>query len=182
MKRAFSPLVGIIMSLVLLAITITGCTGFEPIPEEIALVPEPSPPPIAKPSPGPVPPATSGGACEGYTLYRISEPGNNALLIDMDGEIVHEWRIAGSPVKILPGGSLLGIKRIREDKVTSTSQRANFGGRNVPDAVECIQIGWDGQEEWSFRNWDDGGTGIMMSRQHHDYQREGNPVGYYAPG
>jgi hypothetical protein len=22
----------------------------------------------------------------------------------------------------------------------------------------------------------------MMSRQHHDYQREGNPVGYYAPG
>ena len=21
-----------------------------------------------------------------------------------------------------------------------------------------------------------------MARQHHDYQREGNPVGYYAPG
>ena len=21
-----------------------------------------------------------------------------------------------------------------------------------------------------------------MARQHHDYQREGNPVGYYVPG
>ena len=29
---------------------------------------------------------------------------------------------------------------------------------------------------------DDDGTGTMMARLHHDLQREGNPVGYYAPG
>ncbi len=28
----------------------------------------------------------------------------------------------------------------------------------------------------------DGNQEYWMARQHHDYQREGNPVGYYVPG
>jgi len=116
----------------------------------------------------------------------------------MNGEMVHEWSIAGQPVKMLPGGSLLGSKRSRQGKDPLVEPPAGeplpgggpSGGpsREAPphrpwhDAIELVQEGWDGQEEWSFTNWDDDGTGIMMSRQHHDYERESNPVGYYAPG
>jgi hypothetical protein len=50
------------------------------------------------------------------------------------------------------------------------------------DNIDLVQLSWDGKEEWTFRNWDDDRTGVMMSRQHHDYELEGNPVGYYAPG
>jgi len=87
---------------------------------------------------------------------------------------------------MLPGGSLLGRKHSRvggeipPEEVPPTGEPPRRrGGR---DGIESVQEGWDGQEEWSFNNWDDAGTGIMMSRQHHDHQREGNPVGYYAPG
>jgi len=110
----------------------------------------------------------------------------------MNGEVVHQWKSGGQPVKVLPGGSLLGRKSNRrsknnpltadppppEDSSTGAPQRR--GGWQ--DAIEFIQESWDGQEEWSFANWDDDRTGVMMSRQHHDFQREGNPVGYYAPG
>ncbi len=134
------------------------------------LTPEPSEETLVTPS-VPVtaptePPSPAGNnSCEGYTLFSS---GQRTVLVDMNGELVHEWPIDGSPVKMLPGGSLLGRKSIRNDETTSPNQRSNFGGKGVPDAVELIQIGWDGQEEWSFSNWDDDGTGIMMSRQHHD--------------
>lgn len=111
----------------------------------------------------------------GYTLF--SAPGPNAsskqraALVDMEGKVVHQWSIVGMPVVMLPGGSLLGALRQREGS-----------GAFFQDAIEVFQEGWNGQQEWSFSNWDDGGTGIMMSRQHHEIHREGNPVGYYAPG
>jgi len=112
----------------------------------------------------------------------------------MDGQTVHTWACGGQPVKMLPGGSLLGSKRERlsksnplvaepsrpENAPLSDSPRRRRGGWH--DAIEFIQESWDGKEEWSFCNWDDDRTGVMMSRQHHDFQREGNPVGYYAPG
>ncbi|MCK4953327.1 aryl-sulfate sulfotransferase [Candidatus Bathyarchaeota archaeon] len=120
------------------------------------------------------------GCCEGYTLYSVPSPDalphQRATLVDMNGEIVHEWSITGFPAKMFPGGSLLGSKRMREVK------EPHSGGMGYQDTIEFVQEGWDGKEEWSFANWDDDGTGLMMSRQHHDYQREGNPVGYYAPG
>jgi hypothetical protein len=50
------------------------------------------------------------------------------------------------------------------------------------DNIEFIKVGWDDQELWSYSDWDDDRSGVMMSRQHHDYELEGNPVGYYAPG
>jgi hypothetical protein len=111
----------------------------------------------------------------------------------MDGEVVHRWSTIGQPVKMLPGGSLLGYKRNRLSKnnplladpmPSQESSSSKKPKRRAPwqDAVEFVQEGWDGREEWSFANWDDDNTGIMMSRQHHDFQREGNPVGYYAPG
>lgn len=110
--------------------------------------------------------------CAGYTLYSTpsprASPDQHATLIDMDGNIIHEWSITGFPAKMLPGGSLLGSKTVRD----AIHQ----------DTIDFVQESWSGQIEWSFNSWDDDNTGIMMSRQHHDYQREGNPVGYFSPG
>ena len=113
--------------------------------------------------------------CQGYTLYTPDPldalPGQHAILVDMNQAVVHEWSVLGQAT-MLPGGSILGSKRGEGDEET----RPRGGAGNF------IQEGWDGREEWGFSNWDDDGTGTMMSRQHHDFQREGNPVGYYAPG
>jgi hypothetical protein len=47
-------------------------------------------------------------------------------------------------------------------------------------------VDWDGKVVWKFDQYqyinDPGDKPRWMARQHHDYQREGNPVGYYAPG
>jgi len=131
--------------------------------------------------------------CEGYTLFSYAGPGGNPTLIDMDGKVIHTWSIPGQWVKMLPGGSIMGSKRVRERKDTDAPTIPSPGGPppgGAPpdgpppsfDSIEFVQEGWDGEQEWSFSNWDDDGTGVMMSRQHHDSQREGNPVGYYAPG
>jgi len=130
--------------------------------------------------------------CEGYTILSPLGPNLHASLVDMNGEIVHEWDFRGDPARVLPGGSLLGYKRTRTGKdplappaEPPPGEAASTRARPAPpwfDNIEFVQVSWDGQEEWSFSNWDDDRTGVMMSRQHHDYEREGNPVGYYAPG
>ena len=129
--------------------------------------------------------------CKGYTLLSPVGPGTHGIMIDMNEEIVKEWAVVDL-CKMLPCGSILGSKRLRTAKDPLAPPPEPPAGGPPPggapphhpwfDAIEFIQVGWDGQEEWSFCNWDDDGTGVMMSRQHHDYQREGNPVGYYAPG
>ena len=46
-----------------------------------------------------------------------------------------------------------------------------------------VQVNWAGEIVWSFSDWDDhDGSGVKRARYHHDLLREGNPVGYYAPG
>lgn len=54
------------------------------------------------------------------------------------------------------------------------------------DLIALIQWDWDGNEIWRFDRLEqmekkEGGV-IWAARQHHDWQREGNPVGYYTPG
>lgn len=125
--------------------------------------------------------------CRGYTVYCYAGPTNRCYLLDMAGSVVHEWDCDGQPVKVLPGGSLIGRKRSRLGKDPQTKDNlpeSEPGTQRPPwqDAIEMIQLDWDGREEWSFADWDDDQSGTNMSRQHHDFQREGNPVGYYAPG
>ena len=111
-----------------------------------------------------------GDPCAGYTL--IGSPENDAgaefkaLLIDMEGNEVHRWSITGFPPKMLPGGSLIGCTG-----VFPTSY----------DCVEMQQVSWDGELEWSFSDWTAMGT-ATAARHHHDFERDGNPVGFYAPG
>ena len=108
----------------------------------------------------------------GYTIFQAKEVG--ALLIDMNGGEVQHWNLHGMPNRILPGGHLIG----------STGERSTAFGSQ--DGIDLVQVDWDGNIVWRFDRYEyveDPGEGARwMARQHHDYQREGNPVGYYAPG
>ena len=109
----------------------------------------------------------------GYTIFQAKEVG--ALLIDMNGSEVQLWKgLHGFPNKILPGGYVMG----------------HLGERNInyglQDHTDLVQVDWDGNIVWKFDQYeyieDPGEEPQWMARQHHDYQRQGNPVGYYVPG
>uniref|UniRef100_UPI0024B391EE hypothetical protein n=2 Tax=Curtanaerobium respiraculi TaxID=2949669 RepID=UPI0024B391EE len=108
----------------------------------------------------------------GYTLF--TGPGKGVILIDMNGNCVRHWKdFQGFPCKMIPGGHLFG----------SLGRRANEFA--YQDMTDVTMVDWDGNVEWSFnRNQEieDNGTKEWYARQHHDYQIEGNPVGYFVPG
>lgn len=109
----------------------------------------------------------------GYTIFQAKDIG--ALLIGMNGQEVQLWKnLHGFPNKILPGGYVIG----------STGERDSRYG--FQDMADLVQVDWDGNIVWKFNKHeyieDPGQKPKWMARQHHDYQREGNPVGYYAPG
>lgn len=98
-----------------------------------------------------------------------------AVLYDMNGNIVNKWEglFGAFDNKMLPGGSILGT--------------TGFAKGYWLDCENITQLSWAGESEWSFNNGEpvinvDTGEYYMSARQHHDYQREGNPVGYFAPG
>lgn len=108
----------------------------------------------------------------GYTLFQARELG--ALLIDMNGAEVKLWKgLHGFPNKLLPGGYVIG----------HTGERSHAFG--MQDYVDVIQVDWDGNTVWKFNEYEfieDPGEDVQwMARAHHDFQREGNPVGYYVP-
>jgi hypothetical protein len=109
----------------------------------------------------------------GYTVFIARETG--AALADMNGTVAHMWEgLQGFPNKLLPNGHVMGSLGVRDPK---------YG---YMDQTDVVQVDWDGHVVWKFDQYDyieDPGTeGMWMARQHHDYQREGSPVGYYAPG
>jgi hypothetical protein len=109
----------------------------------------------------------------GYTIFQAKEVG--ALLIDMSGAEVQLWKnLHGFPNKLLPGGYVMGHLAERNNK---------YG---MQDQTDLVQVDWHGNIVWKFDQYeyieDPGEEPQWMARQHHDYQREGNPVGYYVPG
>jgi hypothetical protein len=109
----------------------------------------------------------------GYTIFQAA--GVGALLIDMNGREVQLWKgLQGFPNKLLPGGHVFG----------STGERNPAHG--LQDQVDLVQVDWEGKIVWRFdrleRIEDPGEAPRWLARQHHDFQRQGNPVGYYAPG
>jgi len=110
----------------------------------------------------------------GYTIFQANEVG--ATLIDMNGTVVNQWKGMGaefSPKRILPGGYIMGSTGIRNPKYS------------FQDALDLVQVDWEGNIVWRFDKYervkDPRQKPKWMARQHHDYQREGNPVGYYVP-
>jgi hypothetical protein len=119
------------------------------------------------------------GKCwNGYTVFQASmfrARGTGAMLIDMSGNVVNQWQwLDGFPNKILPGGYIMGSTGMRNPK---------YG---FQDMLDLVQVDWDGNIVWKYHKYerikDPRQKPVWMARQHHDYQREGNPVGYYVPG
>ncbi len=112
-------------------------------------------------------------AFNGYTI--MPTPDTGALLIGMNGHEIRLWKdVHGFPNKIFPGGYLMGSTGTRHPKYGLQDQR------------DLVQIDWNGKIVWKFDKAeyieDPGQEAQWMARQHHDFQREGNPVGYYVPG
>src|SRR3972149_2753227 len=109
----------------------------------------------------------------GFTI--LSTPmGKDAYLIDMNGNVVKCWKgFGGFPNKVFPGGYLLGSTGVRNRKYS------------FQDQLDLVQVDWDGNVVWKFDQHeyisDPEEQPRWMARQHHDYQRDGNPVGYYVP-
>lgn len=111
-------------------------------------------------------------AWNGYTVFQAAEHG--AVVIDMNGNVQKLWKdFQGEPIKLLPGGYLLG---------SSGERNTEYG---YQDLIDLVQIDWEGNIVWKFNHLeyieDPGYEAQWMLRQHHDYQRTGNPVGYYVP-
>lgn len=111
-------------------------------------------------------------AWSGYVIFdTIDEQGT--VLIDMNGNVLRvftEITAVPSPARILPGGFIVGGNMPREPH---------------QESIAMIQLDWEGREVWRFDRTEEvkteDGDMVWASRQHHDWQREGNPVGYYAP-
>jgi hypothetical protein len=101
--------------------------------------------------------------CDGYTLICKD---NAAHLLDMNGNEVKTWNINSFPAKMFPDGSVMG--------------QGGFGEARL-ELSELVQYNWDGELVWEFTDWEVI-DGVSTARVHHDFQRDGNPVGYYAPG
>ena len=95
---------------------------------------------------------------------------HGALLIDMEGELVHEWKMVGWPVKMLPEGHVMGYSDMRGD------------GTGHQETEALMVVDWFGNEVWRWDRWEVDVFGNPICRGHHDFEREGNPVGYYIPG
>jgi hypothetical protein len=112
-------------------------------------------------------------AWNGFTV--LSPLGTQAaIVIDMNGKVVKQWdgfvNSAGGPARIFPGGIVMAAN-----------------GANPPrqESLELVQKDFDGRVLWRFdRNEQiqtrDGKT-VWSARQHHDWQREDFPAGYYSP-
>jgi len=98
----------------------------------------------------------------GYTIFPArGEEGT--ILIDMNGNVVHQWRnvsVDEHPSKLLPGGHVMG----------ATGGRGRLLGHK--DSNDLSVVDWGGKILWTWKK----------AGMHHDFEREGNPVGYYVPG
>lgn len=112
-------------------------------------------------------------AWNGYTVFP-SAGQEGAVLIDMNGNVVRYWKgLMGEPGpnRILPGGFIVG----------------GIGSRKGhQEYTKLVKVDWNGNTVWSFDRVeeikDKDTPPYWSARQHHDWQMEGLPTGYYVPG
>ena len=58
--------------------------------------------------------------CSGYTVLNpLRATPHGVPLIDMNGKVVHKWmNVEGQPAKVLPGGNLLALSILSENRKT----------------------------------------------------------------
>ena len=110
--------------------------------------------------------------CNGYTLFPVDKKGT--ALIDMNGRVVRFWKdTCPMPAKMLPNGHILTCLSERDKKYA------------YQDHNDLTEVDFNGNIVRSFDHFeevDDDGNKYYSLRQHHDFQVEGNPVGYPIPG
>jgi arylsulfotransferase ASST len=95
-------------------------------------------------------------------------------VIDMNGTIVKRWEgfnnSAGGPARVMPGGYVIAASGARPPN---------------QESLELVERDFDGTVLWSFSHNEEitaaDGKKIWAARQHHDWQREDFPAGYYSP-
>jgi hypothetical protein len=112
-------------------------------------------------------------AWNAYTvLSPLATPA--VLVIDMNGNVVKRWddfnNSAGGPARVLPGGFVVAASGARPP---------------YQESLELVQRDFAGKDVWRFSRSEqittrEGGT-VWSARQHHDWQRESFPAGYYSP-
>jgi Arylsulfotransferase (ASST) len=112
-------------------------------------------------------------AWNGYTV--LSPLATQAVVvIDMNGNVVKQWdgynNSAGGPARVLPGGFVVGASGARPP---------------FQESLELIQRDFASNIVWRFSRAEEitprGDSAIWSARQHHDWQREDFPAGYYSP-
>ena len=111
-------------------------------------------------------------AWSGYVVFHT--PGDQgAVLIDMNGREIRRWgelNASPGPFRVLPGGHVMSGTVPRQPH---------------QETIALVQQDWDGNEVWRFDRAEQvetqSGETVWSSRQHHDWQREGSAVGYFAP-
>ena len=112
-------------------------------------------------------------AWNGFTV--LSPLGTQAVLvIDMNGTVVKRWEgfnnSAGGPARVLPGGVVVSASGARPPH---------------QESLELIQRDFSGTIMWRFAKSEEittrEGTTVWSARQHHDWQRDDFPAGYYSP-
>ena len=127
----------------------------------------------------------------GTTTYRPDRAWNGfsvlsplgtpaVIVIDMNGKIVKQWEgynnSAGGPARVFPGGVVVAA-----------------AGANPPrqESLELVQRDFNGNVLWRFDHNEqiavpEGQTKetktVWSARQHHDWQRQDFPAGYYSAG
>lgn len=103
----------------------------------------------------------------GFTVFGTEVLSEGTALIDMNGAVVHQWKHIGQedhPPKIIKGGYVAGTNR------PSPEKKGRIWG--LEDSSDLVVADFDGKIV----------RRIPKAGMHHDFQFEGNPVGYYVPG
>ena len=111
-------------------------------------------------------------AWNGYTVLSPLQT-QAVLVIDMNANVVKRWEglnnSAGGPARVLPGGILISASGARPPN---------------QESLELVQQDFDGKVIWQFSHNEQiktrEGSTIWSARQHHDWQRESLPAGYYS--
>ncbi|MAX06728.1 MAG: aryl-sulfate sulfotransferase [Pseudohongiellaceae bacterium] len=117
----------------------------------------------------------------GYTIIDAAD-GQGTVLLDMNGNELRRWpELDGmGPFRILPGGYIMG---------------GDVRRNPYQESVVLKQLDWDGNEVWRYDRAEETAVPsqsiesgeakeddkVWASRQHHDWQREGDHIGYYSP-
>jgi hypothetical protein len=112
-------------------------------------------------------------AWNGYTVLSPLQA-QAVLVIDMNGNVVKRWEgfnnSAGGPARVLPGGGVIAASGARPP---------------YQESLELIQRDFDGKDVWRFSRNEQittrEGNTVWSARQHHDWQRDSFPAGYYSP-